>query len=305
MQRVIGDSLLVVRKIENVATGPNNRPKLPCIIAECGEIVWASGVFTLIIGVLSSFPPTLSLSPPDSRVTERVEFELRLPKMAFSLRSVKVPPNSASLEEARSRVFDFFRKACRSIPTIMDIYNLDDVVTKSELRSSISSEIRKNSHVTNPKVRSPISPILGRSYRIPLFGYVLEDGIGHGCLKKNELMDSMCAIGKFSACCIPQVIDLLLFKGMEELNNIVEHAKQRHHIIGQYVLGRQGLAQELKQKLLLMNMIDGVGVVLGLCSGSIVASPCDMKGPGKRVKLLGEDQAQTDYKFVLADWNLS
>ncbi|KAG4127063.1 hypothetical protein ERO13_D10G195900v2 [Gossypium hirsutum] len=115
--------------------------------------------------------------------------------MAFTLRSVKVPPNSTSLEEARSRVFDFFRKACRSIPTIMDIYNLDDVVTKSELRSSISSEIRKNSHVTNPKV-----------------------------------------------------IDLLLFKGMEELNNIVEHAKQRHHIIGQYVLGRQGLAQDLDTK---------------------------------------------------------
>ncbi|PPS12334.1 hypothetical protein GOBAR_AA08314 [Gossypium barbadense] len=74
--------------------------------------------------------------------------------MAFTLRSVKVPPNSASLEEARSRVFDFFRQACRSIPTIMDIYNLDDVVTKSELRSSISSEIRKNSHVTNPKPKA-------------------------------------------------------------------------------------------------------------------------------------------------------
>ncbi|XP_017640693.1 peptidyl-prolyl cis-trans isomerase CYP22-like isoform X1 [Gossypium arboreum] len=36
--RVLGDSLLIVRKIENVATGPNNRPKLPCIIAECGEM---------------------------------------------------------------------------------------------------------------------------------------------------------------------------------------------------------------------------------------------------------------------------
>uniref|UniRef100_A0A803MLD2 Peptidyl-prolyl cis-trans isomerase n=1 Tax=Chenopodium quinoa TaxID=63459 RepID=A0A803MLD2_CHEQI len=37
-QRVLGDGLLVVRKIENVATGPNNRPKLPCAIAECGEM---------------------------------------------------------------------------------------------------------------------------------------------------------------------------------------------------------------------------------------------------------------------------
>uniref|UniRef100_A0A803NST0 Peptidyl-prolyl cis-trans isomerase n=1 Tax=Cannabis sativa TaxID=3483 RepID=A0A803NST0_CANSA len=36
--RVLGDGLLVVRKIENVATGPNNRPKLACIIAECGEM---------------------------------------------------------------------------------------------------------------------------------------------------------------------------------------------------------------------------------------------------------------------------
>ncbi|KAG5006536.1 hypothetical protein JHK85_025078 [Glycine max] len=33
--RVLGDGLLVVRKIENVATGPNNRPKLACVIAEC------------------------------------------------------------------------------------------------------------------------------------------------------------------------------------------------------------------------------------------------------------------------------
>ncbi|KAL6130116.1 hypothetical protein ACLB2K_068497 [Fragaria x ananassa] len=36
--RVLGDGLLVVRKIENVATGPNNRPKLACVISECGEM---------------------------------------------------------------------------------------------------------------------------------------------------------------------------------------------------------------------------------------------------------------------------
>ncbi|XP_078446842.1 LYR family of Fe/S cluster biogenesis protein [Wolffia australiana] len=104
--------------------------------------------------------------------------------MAFTMRSVKVPPNSASLEEARARVFDFFKAACRAIPAIMDIYTLQDVVTPSQLRASISAQIRKNAHVTNPKV-----------------------------------------------------IDMLLFKGMEELGNITEHAKQRHHIIGQYVIG--------------------------------------------------------------------
>ncbi|KAA8519261.1 hypothetical protein F0562_013517 [Nyssa sinensis] len=115
--------------------------------------------------------------------------------MSFTLRSVKVPPNSVSLQEARSRTFDFFRSACRSIPSVMEIYNLHDVATPSQLRSTIASEIRKNAHITNPKV-----------------------------------------------------IDMLLFKAMEELNNIVEHAKQRHHIIGQYVIGRGGLVQDLGTK---------------------------------------------------------
>ena len=115
--------------------------------------------------------------------------------MAFTLRAVKVPPNSASMEEARGRVFDFFRQACRAIPSIMEIYNLDDVVTPSQLRSTISKQIRKNQAVSDPKV-----------------------------------------------------IDMLLFNGMEELNNITEHAKQRHHVIGQYVVGQKGLVQDLDSK---------------------------------------------------------
>jgi len=36
--RVLGDSLLTLRKLENVATGPNNKPRLPCLIAQCGEL---------------------------------------------------------------------------------------------------------------------------------------------------------------------------------------------------------------------------------------------------------------------------
>lgn len=32
------DSLLVLRKLENVPTGAQNRPKLECKIAECGEL---------------------------------------------------------------------------------------------------------------------------------------------------------------------------------------------------------------------------------------------------------------------------
>uniref|UniRef100_A0A672KVK0 Peptidyl-prolyl cis-trans isomerase n=1 Tax=Sinocyclocheilus grahami TaxID=75366 RepID=A0A672KVK0_SINGR len=32
------DGLLVMRKIENVPTGPNNKPKLPIVVAQCGEM---------------------------------------------------------------------------------------------------------------------------------------------------------------------------------------------------------------------------------------------------------------------------
>ncbi|CAI9106745.1 OLC1v1005964C1 [Oldenlandia corymbosa var. corymbosa] len=115
--------------------------------------------------------------------------------MAHMMRNLKVQPNSTSLEEARKRTFDFFRMACRSIPSIMDIYNLQDVVAPSELRSSVAAQIRKNSHVSNPKV-----------------------------------------------------IDMLLFKAMEELKDIVDHSKQRHHIIGQYVVGNKGQVQDLGTK---------------------------------------------------------
>ncbi|KAI4332957.1 hypothetical protein L6164_017822 [Bauhinia variegata] len=113
---------------------------------------------------------------------------------ASALRNVKVLPNSTTLEEARKRVFDFFRTASRSLPSVMEIYNIHDVITVSQLRSTVAAEIRKNSHVSDPKV-----------------------------------------------------IDMLLFKAFEELKNIVEHSKQRHHIIGQYVVGRQA-GQELGTK---------------------------------------------------------
>jgi peptidyl-prolyl isomerase H (cyclophilin H) len=35
---VIGDGMLLVRKLENVATGQNSKPKMTCLITECGEM---------------------------------------------------------------------------------------------------------------------------------------------------------------------------------------------------------------------------------------------------------------------------
>ncbi|CAL9039093.1 unnamed protein product [Musa banksii] len=108
--------------------------------------------------------------------------------MAYAaLKTVKVPPKSASREEARKRTINFFKMACRSqlrgrrrrLPTPLHRLRRDP----------------QNAHIANPKV-----------------------------------------------------IDLLLFKGTEELSNIVTHSKQRHHLIGQYVVGRGGLVQDMGTK---------------------------------------------------------
>ncbi|KAK6928927.1 hypothetical protein RJ641_005132 [Dillenia turbinata] len=88
--------------------------------------------------------------------------------MAFTLRGVRVPPNSVSLEEARKCTFEFFRSACRSLPTIMEIYNLHDVVYVSPLRSTIASKIHKNSHITNTKVPKILNTDLG----IPTYKFI-------------------------------------------------------------------------------------------------------------------------------------
>lgn len=36
--RVLGDGMLVIRKVENVVMGGGNKFKLLCVIVECGEM---------------------------------------------------------------------------------------------------------------------------------------------------------------------------------------------------------------------------------------------------------------------------
>ncbi|KAG2633829.1 hypothetical protein PVAP13_2NG166103 [Panicum virgatum] len=48
----------------------------------------------------------------------------------------------------------------------MEIYNLDDVVTPSQLRSTIAEEIRKYQNITNPKVPPPVPSFSGFLSRV-------------------------------------------------------------------------------------------------------------------------------------------
>eukprot|EP00249_Psilotum_nudum_P006613 c19931_g1_i1 orf=249-668(+) len=111
----------------------------------------------------------------------------------FALRVPVVRPNSATLQQAKDCALELLREACRALPTIMEIYNLHEVITLSHLRSKVVSEFRKHAGVTNAKV-----------------------------------------------------VDMLVFKGREELANCVGHAKQRHHLLSQYIVGKDGLVQPSK-----------------------------------------------------------
>ncbi|BBN02932.1 NADH dehydrogenase (ubiquinone) 1 alpha subcomplex subunit 6 [Marchantia polymorpha subsp. ruderalis] len=102
-------------------------------------------------------------------------------------RATSTKASSASMEEARHRTLEFFREACRALPQLMDRYNLDEVITQSQLRSKIAAQFRKHAAVTNPKI-----------------------------------------------------VDMLVFKGKEELQYCLDHAKQRHHLISTYVVGSEG-----------------------------------------------------------------
>ena len=33
-----GDGMMVIRKLENVQCGQGNKPKLTCVVSECGEM---------------------------------------------------------------------------------------------------------------------------------------------------------------------------------------------------------------------------------------------------------------------------
>ena len=47
----VTDGLLVMRKIEDVPTGPNNKPKLPVVVTQCGEMQCLVPGATCILGM--------------------------------------------------------------------------------------------------------------------------------------------------------------------------------------------------------------------------------------------------------------
>ncbi|KAH7315620.1 hypothetical protein KP509_21G057700 [Ceratopteris richardii] len=72
--------------------------------------------------------------------------------------------------------------------------------------------------------------------------YILQDTVSLSDLRSRIASE----FRKHEGVKNPQVADLLIFKGQEELNNILTQSKQRHHIITQYVVGTEGMVQPLK-----------------------------------------------------------
>eukprot|EP00897_Mesotaenium_endlicherianum_P008440 jgi/Mesen1/7624/ME000004S07896 len=69
-----------------------------------------------------------------------------------ALRAVVATSASRTPEEAKGKVMELFRDVCRSLPMLMQQYNLGELITLPELRSTIASAFRKHSRVSNPQV---------------------------------------------------------------------------------------------------------------------------------------------------------
>lgn len=46
----------------------------------------------------------------------------------------------------------------------------------------------------------------------------------------------------------PKVVDILIYKGREELESVVLQHKQRHHLIGQFIVAPQKLQEQMARK---------------------------------------------------------
>jgi len=103
---------------------------------------------------------------------------------AAALRVLATSSGSATIEEANKRALLFFREVCRTLPLIIERYNLSEIITAEELRSRVADEFRKHKGASNPKV-----------------------------------------------------VDMLRYKGEEEFEYYVTQSKQRHHVLGKWVLG--------------------------------------------------------------------
>eukprot|EP00244_Chara_vulgaris_P012818 TRINITY_DN6945_c0_g1_i4.p1 TRINITY_DN6945_c0_g1~~TRINITY_DN6945_c0_g1_i4.p1 ORF type:complete len:137 (-),score=29.13 TRINITY_DN6945_c0_g1_i4:921-1331(-) len=66
----------------------------------------------------------------------------------------------------------------------------------------------------------------------------------HEVVTLGELRSKVAAeFRKHSRVTNPKVVDMLVYKGSEELSNVMIQAKQRHHILSQYVVGPQGTVE--------------------------------------------------------------
>ncbi|CAI7811590.1 unnamed protein product [Closterium sp. NIES-54] len=164
--------------------------------------------------------------------------------MAY-LRQVTTRLGSSSLEEARHRGLDLFRETCRALPSIMFRYNLDEVITRQELRSRIANEFRRHKDVENPKVID-LMVVMGKEEVVKFLNCSKQEccqlSMRHLQLHPlnspfifPQVIDLMVVKGKEEL-----VIDLMVVKGKEELVNFLNHSKQRHHVISQWVVGPQG-----------------------------------------------------------------
>ncbi|MCO5551970.1 hypothetical protein L7F22_005478 [Adiantum nelumboides] len=80
----------------------------------------------------------------------------------------------------------------------------------------------------------------------PIWDDNLDENFARRIFEMNDVVVMKRKDERRAYIAMDEVIDMLVFKGQEELHNILTHSKQRHHILSKYVVGEEGMVQPLK-----------------------------------------------------------
>lgn len=110
---------------------------------------------------------------------------------------------------------------CKYMPTLMEMYKLDELTTIRTLQDNVKNMFYKNSRYTDPDVSAGARP--------PVVG-PFPASLGRLTLPQTL------SLSLFGSALRAQMIKVMVHKGDEELQLLLKMHKQRHHVITKYVV---------------------------------------------------------------------
>ena len=115
----------------------------------------------------------------------------------------------------------FYRKLCKDLPTIMEMYKLDELTSIGTLRNTLKELFYQNKKYTDPNVRQTTKRTQMLLFYLTFFSLT----------SLLSFVRSFVRSFYFKKKKITQMINVMVHKANEELQLILRMHKQRHHVV--------------------------------------------------------------------------